>query len=125
MPDYAATSQAPAFSAATPLPGGIVPFTSGPSTPTSGWGLSTGAKVGIGIGVTLGVVITLALVVYGLLRWKRPQVSLSDEAGFEHARKAVDHVPMKYVSRKLEVDERRVSAQSAERQDLARRKSEG
>ena len=68
-----ASTQRPAFSGATTISGGTVPFTSAVSSPTASkspgdatghQGLGTGAKAGIGIGVAIGVLSIMGLIVF-------------------------------------------------------------
>src|ERR1700735_2166600 len=71
--DFAASTQRPAFSGATTISGGAVPFTGAVSLPTASsspgdaaghQGLSTGAKAGIGVGVAISVLFIMGLIVF-------------------------------------------------------------
>jgi hypothetical protein len=75
-PDFSASTQRPAFSGATTISGGGVPFTSVVSLPTASnspghaaghQGLSTGAKAGIGVGVAISVFSIMGLIVFLVL----------------------------------------------------------
>jgi hypothetical protein len=75
-PDLSATTQRPAFSGATTISGGAVPFTSAVSLPTTlnslgdatgHQGLGTGAKAGIGVGVAISVLSIMGLIVFLVL----------------------------------------------------------
>jgi hypothetical protein len=116
VPDYAASTQAPAFTGATPLSGGVVPFTSGLSPSATGapssstGGLTTGAKAGIEIGAILGGVGVIALLIFVLLRRKRSAETTQvkgfeispwkSELAAEHRMKVVETLPMGDVGRK-------------------------
>lgn len=128
VPDYMATSQAPAFSGATPLSGGVVPFTTGLSAGTTplGKGLSTSAKAGIGIGVALGVALVAAL--FCLRRWKRvAQISSPSkrESGDKVAAKVVELLPMQTVHAKQRLDGQALDSDLDARQGRSRAKDEG
>jgi hypothetical protein len=108
VPDSTATSQAPAFSGATPLSGGVVPFTTSglsAATPPSAGGLSMRAKAGMGIGIGIAVLVVVIIVVlssfFCLRRPKRLAYISPYAKGFEISpratRKANAKAPVKVV----------------------------
>ena len=117
-PDFSASTQRPAFSGATTISGGAIPFTSAVSLPTASsspgdatnhHGLSTGAKAGIGVGVAISVLSIMSLIVFLVLyrrnrssgpnrsqRGKRshPVVSGSTGGDSESTRVEIDSQPV-------------------------------
>jgi hypothetical protein len=117
-PDFAASTQRPAFSGATTISGGAVPFTGAVSLPTASsspgdaaghQGLSTGAKAGIGVGVAISVLFIMGLIAFLVLyrrnrssgpnrsqRGKRSHPIISGSAGgdSESTRVEIDSKPV-------------------------------
>ena len=87
-PDFSASTQWPAFSGATTISGGAVPFTSAVSLPTASnspgnaaghQGLGTGAKAGIAVGVAISVLSIMGLVLYYRNRSSKSSRSQSEK----------------------------------------------
>ena len=106
-PDFSTSTQRPAFSGATTISGGAVPFTSAVSLPTASsspgdatghQGLSTGAKAGISVGAAISVLSMSLIIFFALYRRNRssgPNRSQRGEGGdSESTRVEIDSKPV-------------------------------